>query len=162
MKKYDLKSIALWVVIFGSIVSFFYWKNTDNRIAQEKIAAGRTAAQSAQRVETKPLAPKDKAQENEQHTSNDLLKNCDKAAAQKIFDMLRDGVGVKFDDHGVNLFVDINSIWNEQSLDKKNQLLQAIANADACIQGKARGIMVYAWGEKVAEASPYFGLKVIK
>lgn len=91
-----------------------------------------------------------------------MAADCDKAGAQKIFDMLRDGVGVKFDDHGINLFVDINSIWNEQSLDKKNQILRTIADADACIQGKARGIMVYAWGEKVAEASPVFGLKVIK
>ncbi|MHC1711310.1 MAG: hypothetical protein AB9872_04070 [Solidesulfovibrio sp.] len=91
-----------------------------------------------------------------------MAADCDKAGAQKILDMLREGVGVKFEDHGVNLFGDIDSIWNEQSLDKKNQLLRTIADADACIQGKAQGIMVYAWGQKVAEASPLFGLKVIK
>ena len=88
--------------------------------------------------------------------------DCDKAGAQMSLDMLRDGVGVKFEDHGVNLFVDIDSIWNEQSLDRKNKLLRTIADADACIHGKARGIMIYAWGQKVAEASPLFGFKVIK
>jgi len=89
-----------------------------------------------------------------------IALDCNKEEAAKVFELLRES-GTKIDDHGVILHIDYNN-WTNLTMTQKNQFLRGIANADACIQGKARKIVIYAWDEEVAYASPYFGFKVEK
>lgn len=88
--------------------------------------------------------------------------DCDREQARLILDTMQSNYGLKYEDSGVSLHVDINGGWNGMDLDRKNKFLAMIANSDACINNKARGIFIYSFREKVAEASPLFGLKVLK
>lgn len=88
--------------------------------------------------------------------------DCDKQQAQLILDTMQKNYSLKYDDSGVSLHIDINGGWDSMNIDRKNRFLRLIADSDACIHDKARGIFIYSWGDKVAEASPLFGLKVIK
>ncbi len=84
-----------------------------------------------------------------------------KAEAKKLLNELTDIYNMKYEDLSHILYVDMEEGWHSMNIDQKNKFLRAIANFDACINGKARNIYINAWGEKVAEATPE-GFKVFK
>lgn len=52
--------------------------------------------------------------------------------------------------------------WHALTQPQKEGMMLAVANADACLTGKARPIFIYYKSELVAQASPTFGVKVLK
>jgi len=91
-----------------------------------------------------------------------LAVDCDREQAKMVRDTMQKNYGLKYEDSGVSLRIDINGGWDKMDTDTKNRFLRLVAGADACLHNEARGVFIYSWGDKVAEASPLFGLKVIK
>jgi len=52
--------------------------------------------------------------------------------------------------------------WHAYTLPNKKAMITTVANVDACLEGKSRKIFIHFRGEKVAEADPTWGIKVIK
>lgn len=97
----------------------------------------------------------------DRHIKKDT-QTCDKEGAIQLLNTMKDNYELKFDSYPNSLYVDMEEGWHSMDIDKKNRFLRAIANFDACIEGKARHIYIQAWGEKVAEATPKSGFKILK
>jgi len=87
-------------------------------------------------------------------------QGCDRGAARTVLQNLKAMASYSVE-KGVVYYSWIDD-WHSFTLPQKNGLLTAAANADACLEGKARKIYFHYRGEKVAEADPTWGLKVIK
>ena len=86
--------------------------------------------------------------------------SCDKAAAREVQTNLK-AMANHSVEKGVVYYSWLDK-WHEFTLPQKKGLITAAANADACLQGTARKIYFHYQGEKVAEADPTWGIKVIK
>ena len=87
---------------------------------------------------------------------------CDKVEARRILDEFKDIFGLEYESLSHTLHVNMTSHWYDLPLSKKYEILNAIANLDACIHGKARHIYINVYNKRVAEKTPMKGSKVFE
>jgi hypothetical protein len=83
--------------------------------------------------------------------------SCDfQAAANAIVAAKKMG---SFDDQSDRLTVKWGNDWSYLNRDQKFSLINTVANADACLMGKARPIYFYFYNKLVGQADPTWGIK---
>jgi hypothetical protein len=97
----------------------------------------------------------------DRHTKNDT-ETCDKEGARQLLNTMKQNYDFQLDSRTNILYVDMEARWHTMDIDTKHRFLRAIANLDACIEGRARHIYIEAWGERVAEATPMGSFKILK
>jgi len=85
---------------------------------------------------------------------------CDQKAAFRALNALKEmaNISIKKD---VVYYSWVDN-WHSLTTPQKEAMIEIAANSDACIEGKARKIFFHYQGDKVAEADPVWGIKVLK
>jgi len=86
---------------------------------------------------------------------------CDKEAAQLVLTNMEE-LTSKIDQERGKYYI-IHDLWGTCDYEKKLKFITAVADAHACLEGKARLIIFIddLTGSKIAEASPTWGIKVL-
>ena len=85
---------------------------------------------------------------------------CDKAGAKKSLGMLREMA--VWSEKGGDVTFKWGSDWDHAAPHERLALVQAFANSDACLTGRAREINFYRLGKLVAQASPTSGIRLVE
>jgi len=92
--------------------------------------------------------------------SHDTIAQCDKSQAESVYKMVMSFSNISEKNDAV--YCSWIDRWHSLTIPQKDGMIHALANADACLTGRARKVFIHYNGELVAEASPTFGIKVIK
>ena len=87
---------------------------------------------------------------------------CDKTAARSVLVNMR-GLTTRIDAEAGKYYIDTN-LWASLDRGKKLQLMTAVADAHACLEGRARQLQIIdrLTGAPAAEASPTRGIRLLE
>lgn len=88
------------------------------------------------------------------------VEACDRAAAQQVQQTLRQ-MATWHERDGVITF-EWGRDWDTVDAQKRESLIRAFADSEACLTGRAKEIDYYRNGKLVGRASPVYGIRLMK